>query len=55
MTAANPKSSLLSEVLASNDGYVAAFGDKVSLALPPARAAAFLVRATTQIFSDVTL
>ncbi|WP_040525705.1 beta-class carbonic anhydrase [Gordonia effusa] len=34
--------SVLPEVLASNDAYVASFGDKGSLALPPARGFAIL-------------
>ena len=35
-------STLHTEVLAANAAYVASFGDKAALALPPARAAAFL-------------
>jgi len=35
---------LHTEVLAANSADVAAFGDKGKLALPPARAAAFVVR-----------
>jgi hypothetical protein len=35
--------SLHAEVLVANGAYVTSFGDKKSLALPPARAAAFLV------------
>jgi len=38
------KTPLHAEVIASNDAYVTTFGAKASLALPPARAAAFLVR-----------
>ena len=34
---------LHSEVLAANASYVSSFGEKASLALPPARSAAFLV------------
>ena len=37
------ETNLHAEVLAANAGYVASFGDKGKLALPPARAAAFIV------------
>lgn len=38
------KTVLHAEVISSNEAYAASFGAKASLALPPARAAAFLVR-----------
>jgi carbonic anhydrase len=40
---ATETTNLHAEVLAANAGYVASFGDKGKLALPPARAAAFIV------------